>query len=127
MPDRVDLDRSRRLAGQLNSLGGKIVAGRLAVRTAAWTIERMAEEIESLRAERIAQAARRKPREFCAQSFRLYKPVKAEPEPLDTPTIIEWPALSAAAVANGEAAVPRPPQALDAVPGTPQLEASTDE
>jgi hypothetical protein len=86
MPQRVDLDRARRVAGRLNDLGGKPVSGRPAIRTGAWTIERLIEEVEALRAECMAQAARRKPREYCPTSFRLFRPLSSyPPETNETP------------------------------------------
>jgi hypothetical protein len=84
MPQRVDLDRARRAASRLNSLGGKPVSGRPAIRAGAWTIERLVEEVEALRAECVAQAARRRPREYCHTSFRLFRPI-----PRNTPETTE--------------------------------------
>lgn len=77
MPDRVNLDRARRIVGQLNGLGGKPFSGRPTVRVAAWVMEQLVAEVESLRAECIAQAGRRKPKPYDHSSYRLFRTAPA--------------------------------------------------
>lgn len=84
MPDRVNLDNARRLASALNALCGRPVAGRPAIRRAAWTIERLIEEVEALREECAAQAARKRPKPYNPSSFRLFDNARMMRTPLRT-------------------------------------------